>query len=126
MISSYGSTDHIKTANEIAAAIRAGQIENTTAWEATTNIVECGGLNPRGRAIIHRALRQGGYHFFLAKFDDDGQTSNSWGILHQSEIAGVEKDSNLAYFETGYTLDHAAHKLGKGDAKKGWALYHAN
>ena len=134
-ISANGQPNSIEIASQIAKAILDGRIIETSAWEATTNIKGCGGMNPRCRAIIHRALRKIGCYFDLALYegvrtDTDGEeytvTHHKWGIASKEELGWMLKDPELIILESGYTLSHAAHKLGEGDATKGWKLFHGH
>lgn len=115
--------DHTALTNPttLAQAILDGTVHGQYAWAATTNVRQCGGFTARGKAIVHHALRKKGFVFFLALDTTDG---NHRGIIHRDQL-GHEKifcDRLI----TGYTLNHVAHKLGNGNAKVGWKIFHSN
>lgn len=125
VISSYGNThSSIEVAEKIGQLIEEGKIADTPAWEATTNRKRCGGMNSRCRAVIHRALRRAGYHFYLAVYDDNqGNSFHKWGIIHENGLPALLAGEDLVALKTGYTLSHAAHKLGRGNAAEGWKFF---
>ncbi len=138
MITSYGAIDHCAIARRMAEAILDGRFKQTTAWEACTNKVGCGGLNSAARAIIQQALKKAGYVFYIAIFCHEEQLIgdsvygpewwSEWGIISLDALTKLKNnpDSGLQYIANGRSLGHAAHKLGKGDARKGLALFHSN
>jgi hypothetical protein len=86
------------------------------AWRLMTNNRQCGGVSAGARPVAQRRLRKLGVRYYLAiETDDNGRSVASWGIGSPPEGADVAV--------TGVTLSHAAHKLGGGNATKGWSIY---
>jgi hypothetical protein len=96
---------------DIVKAMTDYQLVNA-AWTLLTNNRQCGGGTVKGRALAQRRLRRMGFKFYLGR-DGNG---NIWGMVAMNETIPVGID----HIEIGVTLNHCAHKLGKGDATKGW------
>ena len=110
-------------AESVASRLGGGKRSVVNLWEACTNKASHGG-RPSLRPQIHRYLRRHGVVFYLALFGE-GPTWNShgqWGMGIVSELAEKKlKDAECVI--TGYTLNHAFHKLGAGCAERGAKIY---
>lgn len=116
--------NHDHAAKKIIAAILRGDTQG--AWVATTNRPAFGGLNKAARAQIHRALRRAGFSFYLACHGESEENLpfNTWGIASGEGMESLKKDPSILLLAEGYTLRAAAHKLGGGDAAKGFQTFH--
>jgi hypothetical protein len=105
-------------AGELASLIDNGIVTDSIMeriWSATTNRRSCGGLNRTAQAVIYRALKRAGYRYWLLmeRNEETGEWISSWGLSQKPPAGAV----------TGYSMHHAAHKLGQGDAARGWQIY---
>ncbi len=92
------------------------------AWALGSNNKWCGGATGPAKAEVRRRCRRMGLVFFLElSTDAAGGRINCWGLVPAEEAKRFA--ANADHFVTGYSLDHAAHKLGNGDARKGWEMY---
>ena len=94
------------------------------AWSITTNNRQAGGGSVKGLRLAQRRLRAAGVRYYLARgrFADENETPwGSWGIVgdHDWSVTKVTAEELV----TGVSLDHCAHKLGDGCAKRGWDRY---
>jgi len=106
-----------------AAKVRASSIAElvATAWSLMTNTRSCGGASLHARPIAQRRLRAAGVRYYLGGYNatEDQQATNRWGLLRPGE----QPPPDLDWVETGVSLRHCAHKLGNGDACRGWYVY---
>ena len=85
-----------------------------------SNNRRCGGATIAGRRLAQRRLRRLGMRWWVGiTFDPDGNHSHTGcGCLSPGNVP-----PNYDLIEVGVTLDAAAHKLGGGNATKGWEVY---
>lgn len=92
------------------------------AWRLTTNVGSCGGASRKGRLLAMRRLRRLGVRFFIGGWHagDECNAGTAMGIIIPGE---PDPTVGLDWIYTGVSIDHAAAKLGAGDAAVGWERY---
>lgn len=101
------------------------------AWRLMTNVRQCGGATVAGRKVAQRRLRADGVRYYLAtgtyEDGDTVQTWRTWGVVGDgswpSISTGPHHGQDTIELVTGLSINHCAHKLGNGDARKGWAIF---
>jgi hypothetical protein len=91
-------------------------------WAATTNKRSSGGKKSL-HAQIHRLMKASGVVYYLAKFGEgiDYNSHGQWGMMFAHEIH--KKLVDAEHVVTGYTRNHAFHRLGRGCANRGAEIY---
>ena len=111
---------------ELVENIQQGIIDKPTIWNATTIPSEAGGFKGKFRRIVFRALREAGFCFYFAVYKHPNITNRriiECGITEKKKIRVARKDPDLIKMHTGPTPNVIAHKLGDGNATKGWQMF---
>jgi hypothetical protein len=111
-----------KSESEAQSALKGADQKVISVW-AACNHKPRGEGKPCLRPAIHRLVRRSGGVFYLAKFGET-PTSNKhgeWGVCMAADLE--ERLQGAEKVVTGYTRNHAFHKLGKGCANRGAEIY---
>ena len=111
---------------ELIENIRQGIIDKPTIWNKTAIPARAGGLKEKSRRHVFQALRKAGYCFYFGTYtypNTADQKMIECGIVKKTRIRLLKKDPNLLEIHTGPTPDVIAHKLGNGNATKGWKMF---